>query len=323
MEYQPFGNTDLKVSVIGLGCSRLGGNLSGGNKKEAVEMLHLALDSGVNFYDTADSYGQGQSEILLGKTFKHQRDRVIFASKAGYSLSPLGNIATKFKPILKPLVRSLRALKSSNPNSNANSLSDARSSVLRQNFKRDYLINAIEGSLKRLQTDYLDLFQLHSPPSEILRTPEVWQTLATMKNQGKIRYYGVSCDTVEDALICLEQPGLSSIQLEINWLQQEAITKVLPLAQQQQVAIVARQPFASGKLLANQESVSASLKQRNRNLFQTALQFVLQQDGVSVVIPGASSCQHLKTNLGGLTATPLSSEELQTLTKVLNDPFPS
>ncbi len=310
MKYRQFGKTDLEVSAIGLGCARLGGNLSGGNKQAAVKMLHLALDSGVNFYDTADSYGQGQSEILLGKTFKKQRDQVIFASKAGYYLSPLGNIAAKFKPILKPLVRSLRSLKS--PSSNSNSLVDARSAVLRQKFDRNYLINAIEGSLKRLQTDYLDLFQLHSPPSEVLRTPEVWQTLEMLKNQGKIRYYGVSCDKVEDALICLQQPGLSSLQLEINWLQQEAIAKVLPLAKQQQVAIIARQPFASGKLLANKESFLASLKQGNRNLFQTALQFVLQQDGVSVVIPGASNCQHLKTNLGGLTTTPLSLEELQT-----------
>lgn len=312
MKCRKLGSTDLTVSIIGLGCSRLGGNLSSGNKKEAVKMLHLALDSGVNFYDTADSYGQGQSEILLGKTFKNRRDQVIFASKAGYYLSPLGNVAAKFKPMLKPLLRSLNSIKSSN----SNSLSDARSSVLRQNFERDYLTNAIEGSLKRLQTDYLDLFQLHSPPSAVLRSSEVWQTLETLKKQGKIRYYGVSCDTVEDALICLQQPGLSAIQLEINWLQQEAIAKVLPLAKQQQVAIVARQPFASGKLWANQERIPPSLQQSDRNPFQTALQFVLQQDGVSVVIPGASSFQHLNTNLGTLTATPLSVEELQNLTIV-------
>jgi aryl-alcohol dehydrogenase-like predicted oxidoreductase len=295
MEYKQFGKTDLKVSLIGLGCSRLGGNLSGGDRKEATNLLHFALDSGINFYDTADSYGQGQSEILLGKTFKNQRDKVIFASKAGYYLSPLGNLAAKFKPILKPLVRSLKSLKSTA--SNTNSLSDARSSVLRQKFEANYLIDAIEGSLKRLQTDYLDVFQLHSPPLEILKTTEVWQTLEKLKNQGKIRYYGVSCDTVEDALICLQQSGLSSIQLEINWLNQKAIAKVLPLARQQQVAIIARQPFASGKLLTYLDSIPIDLQKRDRNLYQVALQFVMEQEGVSTVIPGVSSSQHLQTLL--------------------------
>ncbi|AFZ44030.1 aldo/keto reductase [Halothece sp. PCC 7418] len=302
MEYRPFGNTSLKASVIGLGCSRLGGNLSQGNRKEAVKMLHFALDSGVNFYDTADSYGQGQSEILLGKTLKSHREQVILATKAGYFLSPLGKVAAKFKPIVKPVARSLRAVKSSP--GKANSLSNVRSSLLRQNFNQRYIIKAVEKSLKRLQTDYLDLFQLHSPPTDILQTTEIWQTLETLKQQGKIRYYGVSCDTVEDAFICLQQPNLSSLQLEINALKQDAITQILPLAKQNNVAIIARQPFASGQL-------STKRRQEKRNLFQTALQFVLQQEGVSVVIPGASSCQHLKSNLDSLKATPLSAEELK------------
>lgn len=313
MEYRQFGNTNLNVSAIGLGCSRLGGNLTQGNQKEAVKMLHLALDSGVNFYDTADSYGQGQSERLLGKTFKNNREEVIFATKAGYCLSPLGNMAAKFKPFFKPLARSLRAVKSSQ--FSVNSLSDARSSVLRQNFDQTYLKNAVENSLKRLQTDYLDLFQLHSPPTEVLQTTEIWETLASLKKQGKIRYYGISCDTVADALLCLQQPELSSIQLEVNWLKQEAITKVLPLAQQKNVGIIARQPFASGQIITNKAPFNYKSKEE-RNLFQTALQFVLKQDGVSVVIPGASSCQHLKTNLDSLNTTPLSAEEFNTLQRL-------
>lgn len=306
MEYKKFGNTNLTVSTIGLGCSRLGGNLQGGSRQEAQTLLQEALEQGINFYDTADSYGQGQSEKLLGKAFKRQRDRVIFASKAGYHLSSLATFAAKFKPILKPLVRSLR------PQTAA--LGQAKSSVLRQNFARDYLQQAVEGSLRRLNTDYLDLFQLHSPPKEILQTEEVWQTLENLQAQGKVRYYGVSCDTVEDALICLQQPKLSSIQLEINLLEQEAITRVLPLAMQKQVAVIGRQPFASGRLLTVENSLGASLQQ-GRNFLQTALQFVLQQDGISVVLAGVSSCQHLKTNLDALKATPLSLEELKNITK--------
>lgn len=310
MEYRQFGNTNLNVSAIGLGCSRLGGNLTQSNQNEAVKMLHFALDAGVNFYDTADSYGQGQSERLLGKTFKSQREKVIFATKAGYSLSKLGTIAAKFKPLLKPIARSLSAGKSSQLN--INTLSNARASVLRQNFDGKYITHAVEDSLKRLQTDYLDLFQLHSPPTEVLQTTAIWKTLATLKKQGKIRYYGVSCDTIEDALLCLQQPDLSSLQLEINWLKQEAITKVLPLAQQKQVGIIARQPFASGQIVSNQVLIVDNFK-KGRNLFEIALQFVLQQNGISVVIPGASSCQHLKQNLDSLAAIPLFPEELNIL----------
>lgn len=306
MEYRQFGNTALKVSAIGLGCSRLGGNLRGGNKQESIKMLNLAFDSGVNFYDTADSYGQGQSETLLGQTFKHHRDRVFFASKAGYSLSTLGKIATQFKPILKPIVRSLKSFRATpinsvEPNPDNTSTVDPRAAFLRQNFDADYLTKAIEGSLKRLQTDYLDLFQLHSPSGAILNTASVWETLEKLKAQGKIRYYGVSCDTIEDALICLQQPGLSSIQLEINWLQSEAIERVLPIAKQKAVAIVARQPFASGNLFANPDLIPHSLQHDEKNPYQSALRYVLQQQGVATVIPGASSCAHLQTNLATLS----------------------
>jgi aryl-alcohol dehydrogenase-like predicted oxidoreductase len=344
MKYRKFGNTDLEVSEIGLGCSRLGGNLTGGSKREAFNVLQQALEQGINFYDTADSYGQGQSETLLGKVFKTQRDKVIFASKAGYCLSPLGSLAARFKPILKPILQTLRSAslrRSSStqahsraaPQNHSGSqqkdfLSAARGNVLQQNFSPDYLQQALESSLNRLQTDYLDLFQLHSPPQEVLQSDEVWQTLEKLQSQGKIRYYGVSCDTVADALLCLQHPGVAAIQLELNLLNQDAIASILPLAQQQKIAIIARQPFASGKLFQlmrqqPQEKISEQWTQANiyrhlsqvssRSPIQAALQFVLQQEGVSVVIAGASTRQHLAENLSALSAPPLSSTELQNL----------
>jgi aryl-alcohol dehydrogenase-like predicted oxidoreductase len=316
MQYRKFGDTDLRISELGLGCSRLGGNLQGGSEKDSAATLRQALEQGINFYDTADSYGQGKSERLLGQTFKQKRDQVIFATKAGYTLSSLGGLAASIKPLLKPLVQLLRAKKQS--------LSQARGSFLRQNFASDYLIQAVEGSLRRLQTDYLDLFQLHSPPTPLLESGEVWQTLDLLKQQGKIRYYGVSCDTVADALLCLRHPGLSSVQVEMNLLEPAAIAQVLPLALQANKAVIARQPFASGRLLKMgaatpaSEEVEASTAQKyqafaqqhSRTLIQTALQFVLQQPGVSVVIAGASNPRHLQENLQALQSPALTAAEL-------------
>jgi aryl-alcohol dehydrogenase-like predicted oxidoreductase len=151
MKQNIFGTTELTVSTLGLGCSCLGGNLHKGNYRDGVATLQAALDAGVNFYDTASSYGQGQSELLLGKAFKQHRDQVILATKAGYCLSSARSLLAKAKPILKPLVSRFKSTSGS-------SIAKARSSLQRQDFTVDYLTQSIEGSLKRLQTDYLDLF---------------------------------------------------------------------------------------------------------------------------------------------------------------------
>jgi aryl-alcohol dehydrogenase-like predicted oxidoreductase len=321
MRHRKFGNTDLVVSELGLGCSRLGGNLERGSEKESVETLLKAFDSGINFYDTADSYGQGKSETLLGKTFKQKRDRVILASKAGYCLSSLGSVAARIKPLIKPLIQIVRPQKKA--------LLQTRGALLKQNFSSDYIRQSVEGSLKRLQTDYLDIFQLHSPTSEVLASGEIFETLDALKTQGKFRYYGVSCDTVEDALLCLNYPGVSSIQIEINVLEQDAIAKLLPLAKAANKAVIARQPFASGRLFQSQGSqdgdqtdqiknqkLQVFTEQSDRSITQTALQFLLQLDGISVVIPGASRPKHLQENLEVFSAKPFTEEELQYLLSV-------
>ncbi|MEN8446474.1 MAG: aldo/keto reductase [Cyanobacteria bacterium J06555_13] len=130
MEKSIFGKTHLTVAALGLGCSRLGGNLQGGSRRQAITTLQKSLDEGINFYDTADSYGQGQSERLLAKAFKNKRDQVIISTKAGYSLSPVGVLAAKVKPILKPLVQMLKP--------KSGSLAQAKGSLLRQDFSTGY-----------------------------------------------------------------------------------------------------------------------------------------------------------------------------------------
>jgi aryl-alcohol dehydrogenase-like predicted oxidoreductase len=327
MKYRLLGNTNLQVSEIGVGGSRFGSMIEQRNQKEIVKMLQEALDKGINFYDTADSYGQGESEKLIGSTFKNKREQVIIATKAGYCLSPTGSFAAKIKPLLRPLIRWAKPLKKT--------LLQARSSQLNQNFSAEYLTQAVEASLKRLQTDYLDIFQLHDPPSTLLESGEVVATLETLKSQGKIRYCGAGCLSVEDAVLCLKYPVFSAVQVEINLLNQSAITKLLPLAKEKQVGVIARQAFASGALVKLQQYPNSMVSEKSedsqsqerakkfekykqiiqgdRTLTQLALQFLLQYDSVSTVIVGMSSQQHLEDNLKAIAAPPLTSEELAIL----------
>ncbi|MGH7801122.1 MAG: aldo/keto reductase [Thermodesulfobacteriota bacterium] len=323
MNYRSFGKTNLKVSEIGLGCQSLGGGLYYKDDREAIRTLHQALDSGVNFYDTSDHYSQGASENLIGRVFKVKREHVIIATKAGTHYSPIGNLALRMRPLLKPMSLFLRPMKIS--------VHLMRASQKHSNFSAEYLTKAVHGSLRRLQTDYIDLFQLHKPPSSVLEKGDFCETLEKLKGQGKIRYYCISCATVEDALICLKHPGISSVQVAISLLDQEAITKLLTLGKEKKLAVIGRNPRAQGHLTNTLSDIMAETYARNqrefedrknrakkfqflikedRTLAQAALQFVLQLHGVSVAIPRAVNCEQLEENVGALTAPPLTKEEL-------------
>ena len=207
-----------------------------------------------------------------------------------------------------------------------------RTSQKQKDFSSKHLTEAIHGSLKRLKTDYLDLYQLYRPPSFVLEEGEFCETFENLKAQGKLRYYGVVCDTVNDALICLRLPGISSIQVDISLLDQEAITKVLPLASERKLAVIAGHPRAMGLLTNNLSDIMGDtssynrtelenrknraeflqvLIKKNRTLAQAALQFVLQLDGVSIALPRAVDRVQLGENLDALSAPHLTKEELE------------
>ncbi len=329
MNSRRFGSTDMKVSEIGVGGGRLGATLRRGTSGDVAKMLLAAFDSGITFYDTADSYGQGKSEEIIGSALKKNRDEIVIATKIGYRLSTAAGFAAKLKPVLRPFIQSLRPLRQF--------AAKARASQMSQDFSAAYIRDAVEASLHRLQTDRIDLYQLHSPPSDILKSGEVFSVLDQLRSEGKIRYYGVSCLTVEDAVISLEHPGVSSVQVAINLLEREAITKLLPVCKERKVAVIARQPFASGFLvqsqaeinshaaLVDQESIAKKtraaaefrfLANGSRSMAQAAIQFILRQDGVSVVLPGTSSIEHLRENLGALTAPPLTNSEMSVIRSV-------
>ena len=187
MRYKNFGRTGLQVSEIGFGGSRLGGVFSQAKGSgEAIAVLQKALDAGITFYDTADIYSQGENETLLGQAFRDRRDRVIIAGKGGYCLPAQRKLVGKIKPLVRPIAKMLGIKRENLPTSVSGTLS--------QDFTPAYLTAALENSLRRLKTDYFDIYQLHSPPADVINAAHFADTLATLetlKQQGKIRHYGV------------------------------------------------------------------------------------------------------------------------------------
>lgn len=311
MQTRTFGRTDLKVSEFGLGCARIGGvfqNDTGG----FLNLLSAAREMGINFFDTADIYSQGESETLIGRAFRGVRDRVIIASKAGYRLPAQRTVAARLKPLLRPAIRLLGIRR--------NRLPAAVRGALAQEFAPVYLRKAVERSLRRLHSDYLDLFQLHSPPADVIERGEWESALEALKREGKIRYYGISCDTVAAGLSALRFPGVSSLQLTLNLLEQQALDGPLPQAREKGVAFIARECLANGLLVKRAEEIDIDAycqtpEQRTlrmdqlaqyrtlaahsgRTLAQMAMQYVSGTEGVCVSLLGARNTTQLQGLLG-------------------------
>lgn len=329
MNYRKLGRTDIEVSEIGLGCQSLGGGLFYRSKRESIAVVGRALDEGVTFFDTSDHYSQGLSERWLGEALKGRRHEVVLATKAGTRYTPLGALAGRSRPALQPMSPLLRPLKLA--------FHQLRATQKRQDFSAAYLRSAVEASLKRLNTDYLDLFQLHKPaPSELL-SGDWHETVEKLKQEGKIRSYGISCANVDDARLCLGRPGLASVQIGLSLLDMEALPQFLHQARECGVGVVARNPRAQGYLTAEygdimaetyvRNKAEAELKRRSamrfaflvndrRTLTQAALLFVLGLPGVTSAIPRAINVSELLENLGALTAPLLSREDIESVMKL-------
>jgi aryl-alcohol dehydrogenase-like predicted oxidoreductase len=291
MEYRNFGATDLKTSVLGIGCARIGSFHAKGNEKEIFAMFHEALDSGINFFDTSDIYGQGDSERILGRAFRGKRDKVIFETKAGNCFSEAARIASRFKTPIRAVIKRLPFL--------MKKVQQVRATQLSQNFDPVYLATAVDASLRRLNTDYIDVFMLHSPPMDIIERGAFFDLMDRLKRAGKIRCFGVSCDTGDQALLCLKHTGIDAIQVPVNINERIVLENVLPLADSQRVGIVARSPFSTGTLFKKENSVGDILSKSTNNLTpaQAALLSATTYKGVSVVIAGTSNRKHLRENL--------------------------
>ena len=310
MKYQQFGNTELKVSALGLGAALINSRYTG--PEESKLTLNKAFELGINFYDTAPSYGQGSSEEIIGKIFQKKREQVIITTKFGDSPTAALKAASKFKPLFRKLMWQVPGIKSR--------VREFVNSQTKKDFEPSSMIKSVEDSLRRLRSNYIDLLLLHSPSREIIVRGDVFEQLQCLQQQGKIRYYGVSTD-VDNALLLLKNPDLqiSALQITLNLLEQEAIDEVIPLAKKRGIAIVAREPFAHGKLISKNSYLDTEglryvtpCKADERFDFltqdgahttaQAALQFVLQTEGVSVVLAGMSKVKHVQENVEVFTA---------------------
>jgi aryl-alcohol dehydrogenase-like predicted oxidoreductase len=208
MEYRELGRTGWKVSAISFGCWAIGGTWGDVEDSESLAALHKALDLGVNFFDTADVYGDGRSERLLARLRQERREPFYIATKAGRRLDP----------------------------------------HTAEGYNRANLTAFIERSLKNLGTDTIDLLQLHCPPTQVYYMPETFGVLDDLVAQGKLRHYGVSVEKVEEALKAIEYPGVQSVQIIFNILRQRPAELFFEQARHRRVGILARLPISSGLL---------------------------------------------------------------------------
>jgi aryl-alcohol dehydrogenase-like predicted oxidoreductase len=322
MNYRLLGATGLRVSEIGLGCSSLGSSVFDDNSAASREVLERAFERGVTFFDTAANYGYGSSERLIGELLKGRRDKAVIATKGGHLTTTLGRFGKLARPAIGPFRRLVRPFQGTLK----------QKAKHRQDFSPAHLTQALEGSLKRLQTDYVDLYQLHSPPADVVERGEVFETLERLKEQGKIRFYGASVAAIEVGMLCLRHAGVAALQVPFNLLQREAAEVLLPKAKAGGVGIVSRVPFGRG-LLTGAGRVSTGLRTDDprlaadaaterarlsfliedgrRTWISAALRFVLSHEDISTVIPGTKSLSHLEENLRAGEAAPFSEEEMR------------
>jgi aryl-alcohol dehydrogenase-like predicted oxidoreductase len=324
MQYRPFGSTGLSVSELGFGCARIGGVFHGSSRSDIQRLLRRAFDAGITVFDTADMYTQGESERLIGETFRDVRQHIVIATKGGYKLPAQKQLIARIKPLLKPIVARLGVR-------SPHLAAGLRGAITEQDFAPDYLVRAVEASLRRLRTDHIDVYQLHSPPSDVLESGEFVGVLESLRRQGKVRHWGVACDSPQEALAALRLPGVQSIQVGLSALEQAALDAAIPTATQRGVAVIARQVFASGLLTRSPETVSvarldddptvawrkheqlrayASIVERcGRSRAALALQFALAQPGISTVLVGFSQQDQLDEVLRTLKTPALSPQE--------------
>ena len=304
MKYRKLGNSGIEVSAIGFGAWAIGGNMWGStDDRESTRALQKAFELGVTFFDTADVYGLGHSETLLAKALGDHRDKIVIASKVG--------------------------------NDFYNAPSDTPPGQWPKNFARDHVLWAVEQSLRRLGTDYIDIYQLHNPPMEVIVRGEVFDAMEVLKKFGKIRHYGISIGPSSEGISAINRAAIASVQVVYNLLQREPERELFKACEMADVGVVARVPLASGLLtgkFTGEETFPANdhrsrmtpeqwraevarvaplrfLERRGQTLAQAALRFALAHPAVSTVIPGAKTAmqviENVKAGEGELTAEEL------------------
>ncbi len=320
MKYRKLGKTDFEISEISLGTWQLGGVWGQPfSEREAEKILNSAYDSGVNFLDTADVYNGSLSEKAIGKFLRSKKDKIYVATKAGRRLDP----------------------------HTANGYND-------KNIRK-----FVEDSLKNIGVEKLDLVQLHCPPTDVYYNPDVFETLDSLKTEGKIQHYGVSVERIEEAIKATTYEGVATVQIIFNMFRLRPAEMFFPIAKKKDVGIIVRVPLASGMLTGKFDAKTKFGKDDHRffnregkvfdkgetfsgvnydvglkavkelekefdNLPENALKYILMYDEVSCVIPGASNADQAVRNFAVSEVEPLSNEQMdrvkQIYDKYIKDP---
>lgn len=289
MIYQLLGNSELRISRIGFGCMSLKPH-----EPESENMIHLAIDSGINYFDTADLYDKGENEILLGKALKQKRNQIVLATKVGNQWRPDG-------------------------------------SGWDWNPRRQYILKCIEDSLRRLKTDRIDLYQMHGGTIDD-PIDEAIGTFEQLVSQGKIRYYGISSIRPNVIRYWTAHSRLTSVMMQYSLLDRRPEEECLELLRQKNIAVLARGSLAQGVLAgkpakpvlnyALEEVEKAAkavdlLSNEKRTAAQTAIQFVLRHPAITSAVVGMRTREQLGEAVGTLKAPLLSTSELETLRQTL------
>lgn len=306
MEYRELGRTGWRVSTLSFGAWAIGGTWGPVDDDESMGALRRALEHGVNFFDTADVYGDGRSERLLAKLRKESDVPFYVATKAGRRLNP--HVA--------------------------------------EGYNRENLTAFVERSLRNLEVDAIDLLQLHCPPTPVFYMPEVFGVLDDLVAAGKLRFYGVSVEKVEEALKAIEYPNVQTVQIIFNMFRQRPAELFFPRAMERQVGILARVPLASGMLTGKLRPDSSfasddhrafnrqgaafdrgetfsgvdyatglraaseleTLRPEGMTMAQFALRWILMHEAVTCAIPGAKRPAQVDENFAAADLPPLSGE---------------
>jgi aryl-alcohol dehydrogenase-like predicted oxidoreductase len=314
MHFRPLGRTGWQVSEISFGAWAIGGEWGQVSDDESLATLHKAVECGVNFIDTADVYGDGHSERLIARFKKQCKEEFFVATKAGRRL-PEQTV---------------------------------------EGYNRQNLTAWIEDSLRNLSADSLDLLQLHCPPTALYDHAEIFGILDGLVEAGKIRYYGVSVEKVEEALLAIRYPNVQTVQIIFNCFRQRPAEDFFSQAKQRQVGILARVPLASGLLTGKfrRDSTFPAADHRNFNrhgesfdvgetfsgvdfnigleavdelrpllptgvsMSQFALRWILMFDAVSCAIPGAKRPEQAADNCRSSDLPPLTGEAMTAVRRI-------
>ncbi len=303
MKTRIFGHTGRAVGEVGLGTWQLGAGWGEVSDETAMATLRAAVEAGTTFLDTSDVYGMGRSERLIGQLLKETRTPLYIATKVG-----------RFSPPGWP-----------------------------ENFTRAAVRQHTEASLSRLGLGTVDLTQLHCLPMEVMQRGEIFEWLRELKREGKIRDFGASVESMDEALVCLQQEGLCSLQIIFNIFRQKPIHTLFAEAKKKNVALIVRLPLASGLLGGKMTKATAFPENDHRNfnrdgqrfnvgetfaglpfakgveladalrpllpagetLAEMALRWCLDFDAVSVIIPGAKNPEQARGNARASDLAPL------------------